>query len=79
MQPHFMSSGDLLVDRRYQWALDYLASGDRTAAADILEQVVAAAPAFAAAWFVLADLREAAGDRPSDSSGTSGDQGRAPF
>lgn len=63
MQPHFMSSGDLLVDRRYQWALDYLARGDRTAAADILEQVVAAAPAFAAAWFVLADLREAADDR----------------
>jgi predicted TPR repeat methyltransferase len=58
-----MSSGDLLVDRRYQWALDYLARGDRAAAADILEQVVAAAPAFAAAWFALGDLRETAGDR----------------
>jgi predicted TPR repeat methyltransferase len=58
-----MSSGDLLVDRRYQWALDYLARGDRAAAADVLEQAVAAAPAFAAAWFALADIREAAGDR----------------
>jgi predicted TPR repeat methyltransferase len=57
-----MSSGDLLVDRRYQWALDYLARGDRAAAADILEQVIAAAPAFAAAWFVLGDIREAADD-----------------
>jgi predicted TPR repeat methyltransferase len=63
VQPHFMSSGDLLVDRRYQWALDYLARGDRAAAADILEQVVAAAPAFTAAWFALGDLREAADDR----------------
>src|SRR5262249_29701645 len=40
-----------------------LARGDRAGAADILEQVLAAAPAFAAAWFALAQLREAQGDR----------------
>jgi predicted TPR repeat methyltransferase len=63
VQPLFMSSGDLLVDRRYQWALEYLAGGDPAAAADILEQVVASAPAFAAAWFALGDIREAQGNR----------------
>ncbi|HEY6254299.1 MAG TPA: methyltransferase [Xanthobacteraceae bacterium] len=63
MQPLFMSSGDLLVDRRYRWALDYLAGGDRAGAADLLEQVIAAAPAFAAAWFTLGDIREAEGSR----------------
>jgi predicted TPR repeat methyltransferase len=59
----FLSSGDLLLDRRYQWALDYLGRGDRAGAAEILEDVVAAAPGFAAAWFALAEMREAAGDR----------------
>ena len=38
--PLFVSSGDLVADRRYQWALDYLKRGDPEAAADILEQVV---------------------------------------
>ena len=61
--PLFISSGDLIADRRYQWALDYLARGDRAGAAEILEQVVETAPAFAGAWFMLGDLREAAGDR----------------
>jgi predicted TPR repeat methyltransferase len=59
----FLSSGDLLLDRRYQWALDYLARGERGAAAEILEQVIEAAPAFAAASFALGMLREEAGDR----------------
>jgi len=59
----FLSSGDLVLDRRYRWALDYLARGDRTEATEILEQVVEAAPGFAAAWFALAQLREAQGDR----------------
>ena len=43
-QPLFVSSGDLIADRRYQWALDYLQRGDAAAAADILAQVVATAP-----------------------------------
>jgi predicted TPR repeat methyltransferase len=61
--PVFLSSGDLVADRRYQWALGYLARGDRDAAAEILEQVVETAPAFAAAWFALGQLREGEGDR----------------
>jgi predicted TPR repeat methyltransferase len=61
-QPLFVSSGDLVADRRYQWALDYLQRGDAAAAADILVQVVATAPAFATAWFALGSIREALGD-----------------
>src|SRR6267154_1542095 len=59
----FMSSGDLIADRRYRWALDYLARGDRAGAAEILEQVLETAPAFAGAWFALGAIREAEGDR----------------
>jgi predicted TPR repeat methyltransferase len=62
-QPLFVSSGDLILDRRYQWALDYLKRGDAPAAADILQQVVETAPGFATAWFALASIREATGDR----------------
>ena len=62
-QPLFVSSGDLVADRRYQWALDYLQRGDAPAAADILAQVVETAPGFATAWFALASIREAMGDR----------------
>jgi predicted TPR repeat methyltransferase len=61
--PVFISSGDLIADRRYQWALDYLARGDRAGAAEILEQVLETAPAFAGAWFALGTIREAQGDR----------------
>ena len=63
VQPLFVSSGDLVADRRYQWALDYLQRGDAAAAADILTQVVETAPGFATAWFALASIREAMGDR----------------
>jgi len=62
-QPLFVSSGDLVADRRYQWALDYLQRGDAAAAADILVQVLETAPGFATAWFALASIREAMGDR----------------
>src|ERR1700730_11400395 len=61
--PLFISSGDLIADRRYRWALAYLARGDRAGAAEILEQVLETAPAFAGAWFALGAIREAEGDR----------------
>src|SRR5258708_17899268 len=61
--PLFISSGDLIADRRYQWAIAYLARGDRPGAAEILEQVLETAPAFAGAWFALGTIREAERDR----------------
>ena len=61
--PLFVSSGDLIADRRYKWALDQAARGDFAAAADILVQTVAVAPAFATAWFALGAIRDRLGDR----------------
>ena len=60
--PLFVSSGDLIADRRYQWALDQAARGDFAAAADILAQTVERAPRFAAGWFALGDIRGRLGD-----------------
>jgi predicted TPR repeat methyltransferase len=60
--PLFVSSGDLIVDRRYKWALDQAARGDFAGAAEILVQTVALAPAFATAWFALGTIRDRLGD-----------------
>ncbi|GJD50671.1 Trans-aconitate 2-methyltransferase [Methylobacterium crusticola] len=60
------SSGDLLADRRYAWAEAALADGDAAACADLAEQVLERAPAFAPAWLLLGRAREAmAGEDPS--------------
>ena len=61
--PLFVSSGDLIADRRYQWALDLIARGDLAGAADLLAQTAELAPGFAAAWFMLGEAREKLGDR----------------
>ena len=61
--PLFVSSGDLIADRRYKWAIDQAARGDFAAAADILAQTVEIAPAFATAWFALGAIRDQLGDR----------------
>jgi predicted TPR repeat methyltransferase len=61
--PLFISSGDLIADRRYDLARGYAADGDLAAAADLYAQAVEIAPGFAAAWFALGEAREALGDR----------------
>ncbi len=61
--PLFVSSGDLIADRRYQWAIDQAARGDLPAAAEILVQTVGLAPGFATAWFALGAIRDTLGDR----------------
>src|SRR5216684_8321358 len=61
--PLFVSSGDLIADRRYKWALDHAARGDLAGAADILAQTVDLAPGFATAWFALGAIRDNLGDR----------------
>jgi predicted TPR repeat methyltransferase len=61
--PLFVSSGDLIADRRYKWALDHVAQGDLAGAADILGQTVELAPRFATAWFALGAIRDQLGDR----------------
>jgi len=61
--PLFVSSGDLVSDRRYKAAVELAARGDFAAAADVLTQTVEAAPGFATAWFALGAIRDQLGDR----------------
>jgi predicted TPR repeat methyltransferase len=61
--PLFITSGDMLADRRYALARDYAADGDLAAAADLYAQATELAPGFASAWFALGEAREALGDR----------------
>jgi predicted TPR repeat methyltransferase len=57
----FFSSGDLLADRRYEFARDLQLKGDLAAAADLLEQAIELAPNFTSAWFTLGEIREQLG------------------
>lgn len=58
------SSGDLLIDRRFEWARESLAAGDAAGAVDLLDQLLELAPRYAPAWFLLGEAREQLGDRP---------------
>lgn len=59
----FLTSGNLIADRRYQWARDLEAKGDLAAAADLMSQALELAPRFGAAWFALGELRDRLGQR----------------
>jgi predicted TPR repeat methyltransferase len=59
----FMSSGDMLADRRFDFARDLQLSGDLVAAEDLFLQATDLAPGFATAWFTLGEVREQLGDR----------------
>src|SRR5215467_11031470 len=61
--PLFVSSGDLVSDRRYKAAVELAGRGDFAAAADVLAQTLEAAPGFATAWFALGAIRDRLGDR----------------
>jgi len=54
----FLSSGDVIADRRFEWARDLEAKGDLEGAADLLAQALELKPNYAAAWFYLAQVRE---------------------
>lgn len=56
------TSGDLIADRRFEWARGLTDAGDTAAAAELLGEVVTLAPGFAAAWFALGEVRERLGD-----------------
>ncbi len=58
-----MSSGDMLADRRFDFARDLQLSGDLVAAEDLFVQATDLAPGFATAWFTLGEVRELLGDR----------------
>jgi predicted TPR repeat methyltransferase len=53
----FLSSGDLVADRRFEFARDLQLKGDLAAAADLLLQAIELAPNFTSAWFTLGQIR----------------------
>jgi predicted TPR repeat methyltransferase len=59
----FLSSGDLMADRRFGFARDLQLKGDRAAAADLLLQPPSSRPGFASAWFTLGEIRQRLGER----------------
>jgi predicted TPR repeat methyltransferase len=59
----FISSGNPLLDRRFQWADGLLGRGEAYAAAELIEETVARTPEFIAGWFLLGAAREQMGDR----------------
>ncbi|EJJ27363.1 class I SAM-dependent DNA methyltransferase [Rhizobium sp. CF142] len=61
MQPSQLSSGDVIADRRADYAKMLAEGGDAEAAAELMEQALELAPAWAAGWYRLATYREKAG------------------
>jgi predicted TPR repeat methyltransferase len=59
----FFSSGDLIADRRFEFARDLQLKGDLVAAADLLTQAIELAPQFTSAWFTLGKIRDELGQR----------------
>ncbi len=61
MQPSQLSSGDVIADRRADYARMFAEGGDAEAAAELMEQALDLAPGWAAGWYRLATYREKAG------------------
>jgi predicted TPR repeat methyltransferase len=59
----FLSSGDMIADRRFEFARDLQLKGDLEAAADLMLQATELAPDFTSAWFTLGELRQQLGQR----------------
>ncbi|MEW9616778.1 methyltransferase domain-containing protein [Shinella sp. S4-D37] len=58
--PHF-SSGDLIADRRADYARMFAESGEFAEAAELMEQALEQVPFWAAGWFRLAEYAEKSG------------------
>jgi predicted TPR repeat methyltransferase len=56
-----LSSGDLIADRRADYAKMLAESGDTLGAAELMAQALELAPGWAAGWFRLADYEEKSG------------------
>ncbi|MBY5537142.1 methyltransferase domain-containing protein [Rhizobium leguminosarum] len=61
MQPHQLSSGDVIADRRADYARMLEEGGEPEAAAELMEQALELVPAWAAGWYRLANYLEKAG------------------
>lgn len=65
MSSHQLSSGDVLADRRADYARMLGESGDFAGAAELMEQALELVPGWAAGWFQRGEFHEKAGDRES--------------
>lgn len=61
MPPSQFSSGDVIADRRADYARMLAEGGDFEAAAELIEQALEIVPAWAAGWFRLGEYREKGG------------------
>ncbi|RFB99361.1 SAM-dependent methyltransferase [Rhizobium leguminosarum bv. trifolii] len=61
MQSHQLSSGDVIADRRADYARMLEEGGEPEAAAELMEQALELVPGWAAGWYRLASYREKAG------------------
>ncbi|HXV30822.1 MAG TPA: methyltransferase [Sinorhizobium sp.] len=61
MSVNQLSSGDLIADRRADYAKMLAKAGDAQGAADLMAQALELAPEWAAGWFRLADYEEKSG------------------
>ena len=62
MSSNSLSSGDVLADRRADYARMLGESGDAASAAELMEQALELAPRWAAGWFQLGEYREKSGN-----------------
>ncbi|TXR48392.1 methyltransferase domain-containing protein [Phyllobacterium endophyticum] len=62
MERAFLSSGDLIADRRASYADMLFESGDHVAAADLMRQALEITPEWTAGLFRLGEMQETAGD-----------------
>jgi predicted TPR repeat methyltransferase len=61
LKPLNLASGDLIADRRADYAEMLFASGDHAAAAELMLQALELAPGWAMGWFRLGEMQDAAG------------------
>jgi predicted TPR repeat methyltransferase len=64
MPPLQLSSGDLVADRRADYARMLAEAGDHGAAADLMRDTLALVPAWTAGWFRMGEMLEAADRKP---------------
>ncbi|MBM7044552.1 MULTISPECIES: methyltransferase domain-containing protein [Rhizobium] len=64
MLPSQLSSGDVIADRRADYAKMLAEGGEPASAAELMEQALELVPRWTAGWFTLATYREKAGDAP---------------
>src|SRR5436190_20711675 len=62
LKPLQSSSGDLLADRRHDYAEMLFASGDHAAAAELMLGALELTPQWALGWFRMGEMHEAAGE-----------------